>query len=370
MSVPMDSSRPHFTGALSDGLADLAEEVKPVELLDRVRVSARRLAIRRAVLASTAIVAAIAAVSSVAWAALPQRGGPVQPATSPSATVTTEVTNVPETLFYVARDDKFHLFALNGTKASEVLSPKTGGCGLSVSPNGKRVAWTTGDGSGPGGDLIVSSIDGSGQRSVLSGVNCSGGDAPFWLPDSGHILVSKEDSGTRVLVDVNNGTVQDTPLGDVQGYVAWSRNGEYVAYTEDDKIVVARPDGSVVRRVAHNDEMPSEGFSVQGVSDDGTVAVLGMLNSDPTQIRGGFRMVDTTTGATIAFPEAVTPKEESDSGVYLLTGGQMLIRASNGDSVYTIYLISSDGKVLDQRAEPSVLGAAGAALLAPAQAER
>lgn len=396
MNIPVDPTRPQPTGMLSFHLGELADEVQPVDLSARVRATSRRLAVRRAVATSTAVVVAVAVVSGVAWAALPQLNGPDRrpPIAGESATPTTPPTpstpppstpvspsgttrpssgsgpasylvpdrplwdSIPATLYYLTFDGERHqVRALTGDTVRTVLSPPPPTCGLALSPDRKLVAWATPDGGVGIGDLVVSGIDGKGRRTVLRGVHCGGGSGPFWLPDSRHVLVTRGNSATRVLVDVETGAIQDTSLAEVSEYVAWSPTGRHVAYEQDGKIVVADQNGKVVRRIAHRDETPTGGFSVQGVSDDGRWVVVGMLNSDPDQIRSGFRLVDTVTGRDIALPAEVKPANEKWVQIYPLAGGQLLVR-SRADTRHTLYLIGSDGAVRDSRAEPTPLNTA------------
>jgi TolB protein len=388
MNAPFDPNRPQFGGFLSDYMADLADEVQPVDLRDRVRASSRRLAVRRTAVAATAVVAALVVASGVAWAGLSGMGGPDrQPAdSSPSAptpgpTTPTAVPSsavpttssptpnatasggIPSTLYYLTFDGtRQHLRVWQQGQVREILSPRTAACGLAVSPNHKRVAWTTTDGGGATGDLVVARIDGTGQRTVLRGVSCTGGNAPFWLPDSRHMLIAQGNTAPRVLVDVDTGALTSTPLTGVIEYVAWSPNGRRVAYASHGEIVVARPDGTVDHRVRHGDETPTGGFSVQGISDDGLVAVIGIRNTDPDQIRTGYRLVNTVTGKTIPLPGEVAPTTATQASVYPLTDGQLLLRVRRS-SEHTLYLINANGKVTAHKAEPAALG--NAILLPP-----
>lgn len=359
---------------LDDLMAGLAAEVGPHE---RVRSSSRRLTARRSAATGAAVFAAVVAVAGGVWAVIPQGGsGPARPAASPApspvparptgdpAGPATYVVNrpvwtsIPDTRYHVDFDGQSHLRVLSGGAARTVLTPKTGGCALAVSPDGSRLVWGTSDGGGPG-DLVVASADGSRQRTLLRGISCQGGNGPFWLPDSRHLLVSRSDEPGRVLVDVTTAAVSGTPLAGTDGYVAWSPSGTVVAYQQENTIVVARPDGSVIRRVTHGDETPAGGFSLQGISDDGRRAVVGFNNTDPTQVRSGFRLVDTVTGKNLALPKGIPPSGEQKPALYPLAGGQLLVRAPQGGT-HRLYLVAADGTIRDRVAEPASL--AGSAL--------
>ncbi len=74
---------------LRSGLADLAEEVIPVDLLDRALATSRRLRLRRTLAGSAAVVATIAVASGVALAMQPGPGPEPDPmVTPPGPTVT------------------------------------------------------------------------------------------------------------------------------------------------------------------------------------------------------------------------------------------------------------------------------------------
>lgn len=397
MNAPADPNRPRSSGSLGAYLADLADEVRPVDLRDRVRTSSHRLAVRRAALASTSLVAVVAVASGIAWAGLPgfrgvdgpPAGGgstgpvpatsaPASPSATPSGSPPTGTptgnppagsgatdrpvwNDLPGTLYYLSSSGAGQrVDALTGDAVRTVFSVKGPSCGLAVSPDHTKVAWATTDGGGSPGDLVVARVDGTDRRTVLRGVSCTGGNAPFWLPDSGRLLVAQGNLANRVLVDTETGAVRQTPLAGVREYVAWSPNGRYVGYNQDGKIVVARPDGTVLRRTAHGPETPVGGFSVQGVSDDGRRVVVGVRNTDVQQIRSGFRLVDTVTGENLALPDGVASDSLRQTGIYPLAGGQLLVRTRNG-SRNTLHLISASGKVRAQRVEPAAL--AGSTLL-------
>lgn len=74
---------------LRAGMAELAEEVQPVDLLDRTLATSRRLRLRRTLAGSAAVVATIAAASGVAFATQSRPGPPPPPtATRPAVTAT------------------------------------------------------------------------------------------------------------------------------------------------------------------------------------------------------------------------------------------------------------------------------------------
>lgn len=385
----MDPNDPRFRGAFCDHLGDLADDVRPVDLHDRVLASSRRLAVRRTALATSALAAVVAVASGVAWAGLPGIGGPGRtpagsestapapttvPPSSPPATVTPHPTGsatgeqpglggIAATLYYIRFDGgSEHLYGLTGHDVREVLSPRAPTCGMAVSPDGTRVAWATTDGGGSTGDLVVSGIDGKGQKTVRKDVSCTGGNAPFWTPDSRHMLVSRGNQADRALVDVETGALSATPLAKVHDHGVWSPNGRYVAYAKDGKIVVAKPDGMVVHQVAHGDETPTGGFTVQGVTDDGRRVVVGVRATDLHQIRSGHRLVDAVTGQAIELPGSVRPANPRQVAIYPWADGQLLVRVPQG-SHHKLYLFGAGWQPRAEVVEPAALSSG--TLLAP-----
>jgi hypothetical protein len=354
---------------LPDYLADLAEEVQtPVDMRDRVLVSSRRATVRRRLLlAGSAAATVVVIASGVAWAGLPgQRTGKGQVASSSSPSATAEAprkaappktaptrtassappqAGVPYRLLYLTADG-----GLKNADGTTVFTPETDACGLTASPGGALIAYVTADGGGPTGDLIVAGQDGSEPRIVLGDVACMGGTGPVWMPDGESLLVRQRNTGPRVVVRLDTGRTQKTPFRDVQGYLVRSPSGNFFAYQEDDTIVVARPDGTVVHRRPHGDETPTGGFSVQGVSDDGSRVVVGMNNTDPGFVRNGFRLVDMTTGRNLRLPVPVSPPGPERVAIHPLGGNRLLIRSDG-----RLHLVSGDGRVLGNSTEPAAL---------------
>jgi hypothetical protein len=263
-------------------------------------------------------------------------------------------TTVPAALYYQAAGAHYALRRLADYRSvrTTYMPPGTV-CGLYLSPDGRRVAWVAVDGGGATGDLIVAGSDGQGRRTLLTNVVCTAENVPVWMPDSIGLLIQQDYQAPRRLVDVDTGEVHASPLAATQGDIAWSPNGEFVAYQDNGRIVVARPDGTIVHRVAHGDETPTGGFTVQGVADDGRRVVVGMRPSDPGQVRTGFRLVDVVTGKNLTVPHATA----NDAAIYPGPGNTLLVRSGAKDG-HHLYLIGADGAVLDQRAEPPSLGEA------------
>jgi hypothetical protein len=343
------------TRNLHTSMAALAEEVLVVDLRNRVLTSSHRTTVRRRILvAAAAAVATVAAASCVACAGVSQ--GAIAPAPTvaaePSRGALKNAVRVPRRLFYLGNERE--LQRLDGSTTSPMFEARTRSCGLTVSPDRTRIAYVISDGGGATGDLVVAGLTGSGRRTVLTDVSCMGGNSPLWLPGSRQLLLTQGNGAPRTVVDVATRRVGATPLKNVRGYVAWSANGSYVAYAETGKIVVARRDGTVVRRVAHGDESPAGGFSVQGVSGDGTRVVAGVRNTDPGFVRTGKTVVDLRTGDTVPLPRSIAPKDPFQAAIYFLPDDNLLVRVVKG-KIHMLYAVSPAGQVRDSRAEPSGL---------------
>jgi hypothetical protein len=376
VTTPIDPFRPQPRGALNDYLGTLADDVRNVDLRDRVHAASRRVTIRRRIAVTAAAAAAVVAVASgIAVAGLPsaQRDRApavdIAPASPDPVRSGSEVawTKIPPTLYYqvshpVGDGFRYDLWWWAGAETGLQFQPPGPACGMFPSPDQTRVAWVAvGDRPGATGDLYVAGTDGNSQTRLLYDVTCSGQDVPVWL-DSDTLLVGPGENQPRRVVDVLTGKTVDSsfPAG-VAGPVV-SPNGQYAAWSENGKIVVARPDGTVVARIAHGDETPTGGFTVQGISDDGRRAVLGMRPSDPSAVRTGFRLVDTVTGENVDLPRGVRVTKPLSTEIYPAPGNQLVVRVDEGKQ-NRIYLLGGDGKILDTRTEPAALH--DALLLAP-----
>ena len=350
MNMPVNPSRPQPRGALHDYLTELAGQVHGVDLRDRVRVSSRRLRIRRRILTSAAAaVAVVAVVSGIAWAGQPAaRTARTPPAAAPPSTAPAPWAKLPRKLYYQGPGVHYSLMRWDSTARTLFTAPVPA-CGLYLSPDGRRVVWVATDGGGLTGKLMIAGSDGSGRRTLLANVACTAENVPVWLPDSAHLLIRLGNDGQRRMIDVD-GEVRATPLDGTVGDLAWSPSGTFVAYQEDGKIVVARPDGTVAHRVAHGDETPTGGFTVQGVSDDGRRVVVGMRPSDPGQVRTGSRLVDMVTGRYVTVPHTSV----NDGAIYPAPGNTLLVRQDQAGQ-QRVYLIGADLRVIDTRAEPASL---------------
>jgi hypothetical protein len=370
-----------------DDLAQIAELSEAVDLRDRVLDGSRRLARRRAIVVTTAAAVAVLAVAGVAFAIAPRGSNPVFPSTStpapaptsplapstaatgaPSSTPssagavsfpparyrlgswsTSDRASLPGTLYYVTGGDpvrlnvlgggKLRTAALQGTLAEHDCARQS----IVFSPDGSLVAWVEGDNEQlTGGKLVVAGLAGGTAHVVYNGlVNCAGGSGPKWMPDSKRLVVTVADGSTVKLVDVTTGAVTAGPSA-WSGYLAWSANGSYVTYGDQGKIVVARPDGTVVKRVPYDINCCTGGFSVQSLSNDGRYVGVSFENSDPGTVRGAMRIVDLSSGKELN-DGRVPP---SGGGISYLLAGDLRVVGVALPSSMSVDLVNASGKEL------------------------
>ncbi|MEV0716547.1 hypothetical protein [Asanoa sp. NPDC050611] len=332
-----------------DDLADIADLAKPVDLRDRVLRGARRQTQRRVGAVSLAAVAVVAA-GGAAFAVTSRPNGTVVPGTTPTPSVTEVPTaeptatapptasatpdrplttgtpgtsntaarltlgpwtetggrsSLPGTLYYLTRaddgpikinvlaDDKLRTAPLRGSTHRNDCARQS----IVFSPDGTSVAWVESDSTGSDrGALVVTSLDDGASRVILPEVECRGGSGPKWMPDSRRLVVERGNDVS--IVDAHTGATTAAPAA-WRGYLAFSRNGGYVTYGEQGRIVVATVAGKVVKRVPYDINCCTGGFSIQSISDDGRYVGVSFENSDPDTVRNAMRIVDLNTGKDV-----------------------------------------------------------------------
>jgi len=364
--------------ALRTDLADLADEVRMVDLRDRSLAVSRRIRNRRAVVGSSLAVALV--VAGVAFVARPGRHEalpPVAPTVTqaptpePTATVPSGITpslgpwsaeeanSLPGTTFFLLTADGSSpdswLIGVGILGDGQVRTRWFGempranclGTTLSISPDGGQIAWLVGDAGGAGGELMVASLSGGAPRRLAGPIGC--GNRPYWLPDSRSVAVFTPDRGFG-RIDVETGAFAPLPER-FAGYVAWAANGEYVAYGDRGAIVVETAGGTVKYRVPYDIGCCTGGFSVQGVSIDGRYVGVNYAPSDPGGVRGTMRVIDLTTGREIALPGVSSGQTLSD---VLFSGDGLLVQTRSTDGTGTLHLVTAgqrDPQTLTQSGE-------------------
>lgn len=324
--------------------------------------------LRRAVALSVAALALLggAACSApesgpVATPATPADPSAAVPVAQPTGSSTVSTTGNggaaggPATLYYLTRDggSQYVTSLRDGrvTRHAEVPNERyCVGNSVSVSPDGRRVAWVTGNDRGEG-RLTVANLDGSGRKTLPQRVYCLG-NHPAWAGDSGSMKVILVGSGTKGLLDLaTGGFTAQTPEQFARDTVR-SANGDFQAYRADDRIVVRDARGRLVREVRHGAETEEGGFTVTGVSDDGRYVAVGPQATDPSRIVSGWTLVDTATGRNASLPVEATRGHLS---LFLGAGGAMVIRVHENGQPARIHEVSASGEVTS-RPEPAALG--------------
>lgn len=341
-----------------------------------VAPTARRRALRQAVTVSLAALAmvglaacgtstptskAAGASADTAAAPAPADTAPAaQPSSFPSAaTVNVGATTRPArkassgTLYYqVHQGGKTYVYSLRGATVTRHLAVPSDTCAvnsLSVSPDGRRVAWVSGDDQN-GGKLTVANLDGSHRKTLPQQVYCLG-NFPAWT-DSRHMKVGLAPSGTAGLLDLASGRFTAQPGEQFQQGVIRSANGAYQAYRWEDRIVVRTAKGALVRQVWHGAETEQGLFTVTGVSDDGRYVAVGPEATDPSRIIAGWSVFDTVTGRNVPLAVKAT---RGHAGVYLGTDGAMVLRIHENGQPVRLCQVSGSGDAVC-RPEPAQLG--------------
>ncbi|GAA4568355.1 hypothetical protein GCM10023176_22570 [Micromonospora coerulea] len=316
-------------------LADLADEATPVDLRDRALRTSRRLGIQRAVATSAAAVVLVAAAAGTALAVRPNGQAPTPAPAGPSITSSwppVEVTPTPEPSSSASADPSpdpssppAEQFALDGTRyyleitgsdarihavrlgehGVYVLPLGNGNCvanSMTVSPDGKRLAWVKGGGVDGLGTLVTSAIDGTRQRTLATGVTCLGPRPLVW--QGGTYLMVQQ--GVRsVLMDMVAGKPHHGDPGQETDR-AWSADGKCLAAVDGDggKPYVG---GCEVSRNYHYDPPKDEaakydGWQARSVSMDGRYVSIGWKGTDPSRRDDSFTVVDAATSKVVTLP--------------------------------------------------------------------
>lgn len=256
-------------------------------------------------------------------------------------------------LYYQARQGgTTYVYSLRGTAVIRHLAIPSDVCAsnsVSVSPDGKRVAWVSGD-TQHGGMLTVADLDGSHPRTLSQRIHCLG-NFPAWA-DSTHIKVSLAPSGTTGLLDLASGGFTAQSPEQFRLNVTRSANGAYQTYRDGDRIVIRTAEGALVRQVRHGAVTEEGGFTVTGVSDDGRYAAVGPEATDPSRIIAGWSVFDTVTGRDVPLAVKAT---RGHAEVYLGADGAMVLRIHETGQPVRLCQVSGSGKAAC-RQEPAQLG--------------
>ncbi|MEH0822125.1 MULTISPECIES: hypothetical protein [unclassified Micromonospora] len=370
-------------------LADLADEVTPVDLRDRALRTSRRIGIQRAIATSAAVVVLFGAATGTAFAVLPNRGADPVPGTSPSVTAspspTASPTPSPTTSPSIAPPvastssqpatsatfGRLHYgpFGLGGADTAHLYSWTPGDTPVrrlalprnpaqvnaAVSPDGRRVAWVE-----DGGALWTSALDGSGKRKLhdlVDGLCWS----PTWSPNSRQLTVrlgAADGSYSKAgLLDVSSGAF--TEVAGFQGcHPVWAAGGT-VAFADgsDGTVVVTDRTGTGRRTVPG---LGSKGsryvcYDVASISPDGRRIALFRIDrageaGDAARDLLVNAVLDTRTGKEISLPLGGRELRQA----YFQADGSLVARVRSGGR-YTLILVDKAGKKVAEKPEPSSL---------------
>jgi hypothetical protein len=373
MNAPLDNLR--------QGLADLADDVRPVDLRDRTLRASKRLGYQRAAVTSTLAIALVAGATGVAMAVLPGRGtAPVpasgSPSVSPWATSSPSVSatpsasptptpvenaeqSLPGTFVFVKVYDDSHvdLFTLTGGQARKVgtVPAHADSCAfnsVTVSRDATKVAWVRTGKVSLAGELMVADIDGSNAKLLLGDVACGGNSGPAWSADGRRLTIDWRVASTGGLGTVDVATGKFTKATQQTRYQALSANGLFGAtYDRRRGLTVTRLDGSGSQTVPYTPAIaPDMDIPALGISPDGRYVSVGIGKGDPGRVLSTQAVVDMTTGKAIKLPSP------DIRWVYFLADGSMML-AAFGTSATVLYHLSAAHTVIAQVEVPPTLKA-------------
>ncbi|MGC4885996.1 TolB family protein [Micromonospora sp. DT227] len=340
-------------------LADLADEVTPVDLRDRALRTSRRLAVRRAVATSAAVLLALAAATGTALAIRPDGSAPapalpsvtstpppVQPTPTPSVEPSRSPSKGPSvgpgqpssalagTRYYLEQTSaRSRIHAVRGTQDRVVheVVHSGGGCEantVSVSPDGKRVVWVQDStDNNMSGVLLIATVGDDGARTLAEGISCLGSRPLRWQSDD--LLMVQRKNGQSVLYDAQ---AQRQIIGDPGQETdrCWSADGTWLAAVADGKPYVTN--GTRTRQYTYTPPKQEAdkwgGWEARSVSMDGRYVAVGWIGTDPSRRDGSFAVVDTTTSKVVDLPGTGEVRS-----VLFSADGTVLLRRGTGITV-------------------------------------
>ncbi|MFG1675309.1 TolB family protein [Micromonospora sp. NPDC049282] len=376
-------------------LADLADEVTPVDLRDRALRTSRRLGIQRAVVTSAAALLVLAAATGTALAIRPDGQAPapavpsvtstppppqvtptptVTPSRTPSAGPSTTTGGGPAgatfgRLFYgpsPTGDDTStagHLWSFQpGSQPTRLAKlPRLAAIlNAVVSPDGSRVAWVD-----PDENLWVADVDGGNPRKLTPGghrqveQDCW---TPVWSPDARRLAISvllptaPALTWEKGVVELTTGKY--TPISEIQGcHPVWSADGKVLAYADGEgRVAVNRPDGTAEKLIPGLGVPGARSsFDVASISPDGSR--LALLLRKPDEPAGDVAreldanaVIDTRTGRQVQLPLGGRPLLQAA----FRDDGTLVARVGAGDH-NVLVLIGADGRKISESREPATL---------------
>jgi hypothetical protein len=381
---------------LPAALHDLAGQVHNVDLRERTLRTSHRIGVRRAVLATAAVVVALGLTGAGLAKVLPREhalpgpGNTVEP-TSPAPQVTDSptvgptakpsgtpayspdpVSGIPNgprgTAFYVdpnpPSERAKNLFAWAIGQPTTVWSyrllPHAASSNANVSPDRHWLSWVEATDVNGVSPLHVLDLR-TGQDRILRQSVDDICQEPAWAPDSRRLLVADGTNQTAYhagVVDVTTGAFTRLPT-DFRGcHPMWAVDGTAIVYANGTgKIMVANADGSNQRAVPGIGAAPNtwpQSYDLESASAGGARVSLYLIEK-PTEAGDAERslysnaVLDTRTGRKVALPVA----GQLLQAVYR-ADGTLLVRIQ-GTGHNQLVLLSASNTVLWQQDEPSSL---------------
>ncbi|MFI2708704.1 hypothetical protein ACH495_01040 [Micromonospora sp. NPDC018662] len=340
-------------------LADLAEEVTPVDLRDRTLRTSRRLGIQRAVATSAAALLVLAAATGTALAIRPDASGPapavpsvtstpppvettptppVEPSRTPSNGPSTSAgqpqSPLTGTRYYLEQTStRSRIHAVRGTRDQVVheVVHSGGRCAantVSVSPDGTRVVWVQDStDNNMSGVLLIATVGKEGARTLAEGISCLGSRPLRW--QGGYLLMVQKKNGQSVLLDVPaRQPVPGDPGQETDR--CWSADGTWLAAVSEGEPYVT--DGTRTRQYTYTPPKQEAdkwgGWEARSVSMDGRYVAVGWIGTDPSRRDGSFAVVDTITGKVVDVPGTGEVRS-----VLFNADGTVLLRRGTGITV-------------------------------------
>jgi Tol biopolymer transport system component len=241
----------------------------------------------------------------------------VSPTSEPSASASTTASNSPTTPASVLPGTRFYLETTSSRVRIHAVRDGSDrvvhqlpitlsyGCEaatLTVSPDGKRVAWVqdTTDGNFSG-VLLGATLGKKGATKLLEDVSCLGPRALVWRGDD--LLMVQKKSGQSVLYDLAaNQRVDGDPGQETDR--CWSADGKWLAAVSEGKPYVT--DETQSRQYAYTPPKDEAahwgGWQARSVSLDGRYVSIGWVGTDPSRHDDSFVVVDTTTSKVVDLP--------------------------------------------------------------------
>ncbi|GAA2649044.1 TolB family protein [Paractinoplanes durhamensis] len=390
MTAPRDDG-------LRESLRELADEVAPADMYDRVVHRSRRIARREAAVGTVAALAALGLLASGLWRlpagddphrsplALVSSSSPTRepaPEPMPSATPPAAASgqyagrlsttparrkNRPQVSASTAtpqsralRDLPGHVFYQESGSRPDVvrLSPADGGAKtvladapspVGISPDGDRIAYAL------DGALLIGETGSPETEQVATGVSTAA-QAPVWSPAGDRLLV---DANSPAILQVESGVL--TPLAGALAagqHLRWSGDGLKLVYATAYCSLKVTADGSDAVVPVFGDRQPVDNPDGLAACKLTSVDSTGSHVTVPLQTTGDIgtaspdtadAVVDTITGDLMALPVA-----GSVVGAVFDPDGNLLVRTrASGRTTLSLFSVTGDLRV--QAAEPAAV---------------